>query len=86
MYEDVESEQYGTKQPVDHGIYFKNTKANKKTHSYQKLTGCSKSNSKRGFYSDTSLPGGGGGGISNKQPKLTCKGTRKRKTSKTQSQ
>ena len=30
MYEDVESEQYGTKQQVDHGIYLKNTKANKK--------------------------------------------------------
>ena len=30
--------------------------------------------------------GVGRGGISNKQPKLTCKGTRKRKTSKTQSQ
>ena len=50
--------------------------------------GCSKSNSQRGFYSDTSLPGLGGGmvgrKISNKQPKLTCKGTRKRRTSKTQ--
>ena len=29
MYKDEESEQYGTKQPMDHGINLKNTKQTK---------------------------------------------------------
>ena len=50
----------------------------------QKFLGCSKSNSKREVYINTGLPQGARK-ISNKQPKVTSKGARKR-TNKTPNQ
>ena len=47
--------------------------------------GCSKSSSKREVYSNTNLPQETRK-ISNKQPNITPKGTRKRRTNKTQNQ
>ena len=49
-----------------------------------KLMGCSKSNSKKEVYSYTSLPQETRK-ISNKPPNVTPKGTRERRTNKTQS-
>ena len=59
------------------------TNANKNTM-IQKPMGCSKSSSKREVYSKTSLPQETRK-ISNKQSYLTPKGTRERRTNKTQS-
>ena len=53
-------------------------------HDDPKPMGCSKSSSKREVYSDTSLPQKVRK-ISNKQPRLTPKGTRKTRTNITQS-
>ena len=50
----------------------------------QKPMGCSKSSPKREVYSNTILPQETRN-ISNKQPNLTPKGTRERRTNKTQS-
>ena len=50
-----------------------------------KPMGCSKNSSKREVYSDTSLPQEMGK-FSNKQPNLTPKQTRERRTNKMQSQ
>ena len=47
--------------------------------------GYSKSGSKREFYSDTNLPQETRN-ISNKQPNITLKATRERRTNKSQSQ
>ena len=55
----------------------------KQKHDDSKPMGCSKSNSKREVYDDTSLPQETRK-ISNKQPNLTPKATRER-TNKTQS-
>ena len=53
-------------------------------HNMPKLTGCSKSSSKREIYSKKSLPQETRR-ISNKQSNLTPKGARERRTNKTQS-
>ena len=85
----MEAKQYITKQPRDH---WRNQRGNQKIprdkwqwkHDDPKPIGCSKSSSKREVYSNSILPQETRN-ISNKQSKLTPKGTRERKTNKTQS-
>ena len=85
----MEAKQYTTKQPRDH---WGNHRGNQKIprnkwqwkHDDPKPTGCSKSSSKREVYSNTSLPQQIRK-ISNKQPNLTPKALRERRTNKTQS-
>ena len=85
----VEAKQYATKQPMDHWI---NQRWNKKIprdkwkwkHNYPKSMGHSKSSSKREVYSNTILPQETRK-MSNKQLNPTPKGTRERRTNKTQS-
>ena len=49
MYKDEESEQYGTKQPMDHGLNLKNTKANKKPTTTKNLQDAAKAILRRDF-------------------------------------
>ena len=85
----MEAKQYITKSPRDH---LRNQRGNQKIprdrwqwkHDNSKPRGCSKSSYKREVYSYTSLPQETRK-ISNKQSKLTLKGTRERRTNKTQS-
>ena len=85
----VEAKQYATKQPMDH---LRNQRGNQKLprekrkwkHNNPKPMGCSKSSSKMEVYSNTVLPQETAN-ISNKQSNLTPKGTRERRTKKTQS-
>ena len=77
------------KQPMDH---WRNQRGNQKIprekwqwkHDDPKPIGCSKSNSKREVYSNTIVLQETRK-ISNKQPNLTPKATRERRTNKTQS-
>ena len=62
----------------------KHLETNEWKHDDPKPMRCSKSSSKREFYSNTILPQETRN-ISNKQPKLTPKEIRKRRTNKTQS-
>ena len=82
----MEAKQYATKQPIDH---WQNQRRDKripgdenKNNNLESM-GCSKSSSKREVYSNTNLPQETRK-ISNKQPNITPKGTRKRRTNKTQ--
>ena len=85
----MEAKQYATKQPMDH---WRNQRGNKKLprdkwkqmNSDPKPRGCSKSSSKREIYSNKILPQEARK-ISNKQPNLTPKATRERRTNKTES-
>ena len=85
----MEAKQYVTKLPRDH---WRHQRVNQKIptdkwqwkHENPKPTGCSKSSSKREVYRYTSLPQETRK-ISNKQSNLTPKGTRERRTNKTQS-
>ena len=85
----METKQYVTKYPRDH---WRNQRGNQKIprdkwqwkHHDPKPMGCSKNSSKREDYSYISLPQGTRK-ISSKQSNLTPKGTRKRRTNKTQS-
>ena len=84
----MEVKHYITKKPRDH---WRNQRGNQKIprdkwqwkHDDPKPMGCSKSSSKREVLSYTSLPKETRK-ISNKQSKLTPKGTRERGTNKTQ--
>ena len=83
----METKQYATKQPMDH---WRNQRGNQKIprdkwkqkHSEQKPMGHSKSSSKRQVYNNTILPQETIK-ISSKQPNLTPKATRERRTNKT---
>ena len=84
----MEAKQYVTKQPMDH---WRNQRGNKKiprTNENESTTTkpmeCNKISSKWEIYSNTILPQETIN-ISNKQPNLTPKGTRERRTNKTQS-
>ena len=85
----MEAKHYVTKYPKDSWI---NQRGNQKIprdkwqwkHDNPKPMGCSKSSSEREVYSYTSLPKETRN-ISNKQYNLTPKGTRERRTNKTQS-
>ena len=85
----MEVKQYTTKQPRDH---WWNQRGNHKIprnkwqwkHNHSKPMGYSKSSSKREVYSNTILPQETRK-ISNKQPNLTPKAIRARRTKKTQS-
>ena len=85
----MEAKQYTTKQARDH---WRNQRGNKNItrnkwqwkHNDPKPMGCSKSGSKREVYSNTSLYQDTRK-IPNKQSNLTPKGTRERRTNKTQS-
>ena len=85
----MEAKQDITKYPRDH---WRNQRGNQKIprdkwqwkHDDLKPTGCNKSSSKREVYSNTSLPQETRN-ITNKQSNLTPKGTRQRRTNKTQS-
>ena len=83
----METKQYTTKQPTDHWRNLRNQKIPedklKRKHNAPKSIGHSKSSSKKEVYSDTNLPQETRK-LSNKQPNLIPKGTRKR-TKKTQS-
>ena len=89
QYKHMEAKQYATKQPRDH---WRNQRGNKKItrnkwqwkHNEPKPMGCSKSSSKREVYSNTILPQETRN-ISNKQPNLTTKVIRERRTKKLQS-
>ena len=86
----MEVEQYTTKEPRDH---WRNQRGNKKIprnkwqckHDDPKPTGCSKSSSKREVYSNTILLQETWS-ISDKQPNLTPKAIRERRTKTPQSQ
>ena len=83
----MEVKQYVTKQPME---CWRNQRGNikiprdkwKRKHGGPKLTGHSKSSSKREVYSNTILPPATRK-FSNKQPKFTPKATRERRTNKT---
>ena len=83
----MEAKQYATKQPMD---CWRNQRGNQKIprdkwkwkHDDPKLTGCSKSSSKMEVYSNIILPQETRK-VSNKQPNLTPKATRERRTNKT---
>ena len=85
----MEAKQYATKQPMDH---WRNQTGNlkipgdkwKRKHNNPKSMVCSKSSSKREVYSNIILPQETTN-ISNKQSNLIPKGTRERRTNKTQS-
>ena len=85
----MEAKRYVTKQPRDHGG---NQRGDQKIprdkwqwkHDNLKPIGCSKRSSKREIYNNTSLPQETRK-ISNKQSNLIPKGTRERRTNKTQS-
>ena len=83
----MEAKKYATKQPMNH---WRNQRGNLKipgdkwkwNHSDPKSLGYSESSSKRDVYSNTSLPQETRK-MSNKEPNLTSKGARKRRTNKT---
>ena len=83
----MEAKQHVTKQPMGK---WRNQRGNQKIpkhkwqrkHNNLKPMGCSKSSSKREVYSNTILPQETRK-ISNKQPDLTPKATRERRTNKT---